>query len=197
MKFPKLWDVDAERGTILALVVATVYFGIFGHIDPALPLIYALGNLPYSILWAWLSPYWWQTQPYMMILMVQSLAIYAVQWKLVKMGKISKTMFIMNLFVNTMWMAWTTPQYVLTTIWTPLATINPLFVMFEIILKFPVGWSWNFSDTHVQCGIYGNCGYGIFDRWSTLAPNNWAHIFVVIMWILPVIVWFQNRRRKK
>ncbi len=189
-----LWNHDAEVGTNWAFIVATVIFGFIGHVDPALDNNAMEGNTPYSVFWTWLSPYYWQNQPYMFILMIQSLAIYAVTWKLVKMGKISRTMFTMNLAVNTLWMAWTTPQYVLTTIFAPLGTLNPLFIVFEVVLKLPIGWSWTLQDPHVQCGFYGQCGQYIAERFIGLNPSNWGHYITGMMWLLPVVVWYKRNK---
>lgn len=195
----KLWNSDAERGVIWGLIAGTILMGIIGHIDPATKYDLANGaSLPYSIFWTWISPFWGNDQPYMFILMLQSLAIYALQWKLVKIGRIPRNLFVMNLAVNTIWMAWSTPQYVLQTIFAPFGAINPIVLPLEFIMKLPLGWSWNLKDGHWLCGVYGQCvGYNPGNRFVGLSPSNWAHFFQVVMWIIPVIVWIQKRRAKK
>jgi len=192
----KLWGPDAERGVIWGFIAGTIVMGFIGHIDPALNHSFDNAS-PYSIVWSWLSYKYWNDQPYMFILMLQSLVVYAVEWKLVKMGKIPKWLFILNLAVNTIWMAWSTPQYVLQTIFSPLAAINPLVLIPEILFKLPLGWSWNFQDPHVACGIFGQCSYYVGQRFIGLDPSNWAHYFQGLMWLIPVIVWFKKRRQKK
>jgi len=196
----KLWGdgKDAERGIIWGLIAGTIVLGFIGHIDPAADLDSADRQMPYSIVWSWLSYQYWNPQPYLMILMLQSLLIYALEWKLVQMGKIPKSLFIMNLAVNTIWMAWSTPQYVLQTIFSPLAAINPLVIIPEILFKLPLGYSWNLQDAHWICGVYGQCAsYNPGSRFFGLSPSNWAHYFQGLMWIIPVIVWFKKRRMKK
>jgi hypothetical protein len=192
----KLWNADAERGVIWGFIAGTIVMGLIGHIDPAIDLDSVDSALPYSVVWSWLSPQYWNPQPYLMILMLMSLAIYAVEWKLVKMGKIPKWLFIMNLAVNTLWMAWSTPQYVLQTIFSPLAAINPIVFPLEILFKLPLGWSWNLQDAHVACGIFGKCSYYVGGRFTGVDPSNWAHYFQGLMWVIPVIVWFKKRRQK-
>ena len=190
----KLYDEASERGVRLALIAATIFYGIFGHIDVVgINADMVRGILPYSVFWTWLSPYYWKDQPYMFILMIQSLIIYGVQWKLVRMGKINRHVFTLSLLVNTIWVARSIPQYTLTTIFMPLATMNPIFTLFEIILKLPLGWSWNLSDAHWACGIYQHCSWetnGLF----YLA--NWGHYLTLFMWIFPTILWLRRRMKK-
>src|SRR6266705_5797255 len=190
----KLYDEASERGVRLALIAATIIFGIFGHIDVVgINADMVRGILPYSIFWTWLSPYYWKDQPYMFILMIQSLVIYGVQWKLVRMGKINRHVFTLSLLVNTIWVARSIPQYTLTTIFMPFATMNPIFTVLEIILKLPFGWSWNLSDAHWACGIYGQCSWetnGLSYLW------NWGHYLTLFMWIFPTVLWIRRRMKK-
>ncbi len=192
----RLWDSDAERGVIWALIVATVYIGIFGRLDPAMPLHYQYGNTPYGILWVLLSPFYWLQQPYMSILLGEQAIIYAVQWKLVKMGKIPKQVFQWNLFLNTLWGVMQFPQDILSTIFMPFATINPLVVILEILIKLPFGWSWNLQDAHVQCGFFGNCLFYNVSRTDIFSVYSWSHPIVVMWWILPVVMWWKKRHVK-
>jgi hypothetical protein len=192
----KLWDKDAERGVIWGLIVAFILLGIFGTSDTSLLIDYKAGDVPYGRLWTWLNPYYWTQQPYIFLVTLITGAIYLVEYKLMKMGKINRTLLILNLFCTVFFSATHVFQEDTTVVLGPLVSINPLFLIPMILQKFPFGWSllpW--QSTNWNCGINGVCiGFGVLNSRLDIARSDFfTHIAIVFWMAMPLMIWWRNR----
>lgn len=193
---------DTQRGIVFGMVFAYVWVGLFGGFfcsgtlcgsDSSLALDYKNGAVPYGILWAWLNPLYWTQQPYMVLVTAITGGMFAVQYKLVKMGRLSKWLVMMNFFTCLFSNATHVYQESTKYMFGPLITINPIFAVPMILQILPIGWSWNLSDPHWQCGIYGQCISFVNGRLDIVRSDFITHIALVFWIVAPLMIWYRNK----
>ncbi len=200
-----LWNRDAERGTILALIFAFIWMAITGSLfgsgpnsgsDTSLYLDWKNGNVPYGVLWTWLNPYWETQQPYIFLVSCVTGSMYLFQYWLVRKGKLSKNLVLMNFFSTVFFNVTHVWQEGTKIMFGPLVAINPLFVIPMILQIFPFGWSWDFSDKHWACGIQGECVDFYNHRLDIARSDFITHIAMVFWMVAPLFIWWRNRTGK-
>jgi hypothetical protein len=194
-----LWNKDAERGVILGLVASLILVGIFGTNDTSLLIDIKNGVLPYGVLWTWMNPWWWTQQPYMVSVTAIEGVMYLGMWKLVKMGRLSKDLVIMNLFTNVFLNATHVFQEGTVIMVGPLIAASPnIYVTIGlagvmILQKFPIGWSWNFQDPHVQCGIFGHCIAFDNSRLDIARSDFFTHLALIFWLVAPLMLYWKKK----
>jgi len=199
-----LWNKDAERGVILGLIVALIGVGIFGTNDTSLLIDIKNGVLPYGVLWTWLNPWWWTQQPYMMSVTAIECVVYFGQYLLVKRGRISKDLVMMNLFTNVFLNATHVFQEGTVIMFGPLiaASPNPLvafgIVAIMVLQKLPIGWSvpWDLNNPHVQCGIFGKCIVFYNSRIDIARSDFFTHLALIFWVVAPLMIYWKKRTGK-
>jgi len=199
-----LWNRDAERGVILGLIVALVGIGIFGTNDTSLLIDIKNGVLPYGVLWTWMNPWWWTQQPYMMAVTLIECEMYIVQYMLVRRGRLSKDLVLMNLFTNVFLNATHVFQEGTVIMMGPLiaATSNPLvafgIVAVMILEKLPIGWAvpWDLNNPHVQCGIFGQCIAFQNSRLDIARSDFFTHLAIIFWIVAPLMIFWKKRTGK-
>ncbi len=147
--------------------------------------------LAYGVLWTWMNPNWWTFDPYKAELTVWVIVFVALEYWLYTKGKMSKWVVIMAQFTNTIWLYIGGYQHITLTGTAALAFWNPLFVIPWALQKFPLGWSWNLSDTHWACA-FGNViiGYTIKGVWyQGCGPGLFAGSIGLIIWHSIELIW--------
>jgi hypothetical protein len=199
-----LWNKDAERGVILGLVASLILVGIFGTNDTSLLIDIQNGVLPYGVLWTWMNPFWWTQQPYMVIVTAIEGVTYLGMWKLVKMGRLSKDLVIMNLFTNVFLNATHVFQEGTVIMMGPLiaASSNPIvavgIVAVMVLQKLPIGWGlpWDLSNPHVQCGIFGQCLVFQNSRLDIARSDFFTHLALIFWVVAPLMLFWKKRTGK-
>lgn len=194
-----IWNKDAERGVILGLVASLILVGIFGTNDTSLLIDIKNGVLPYGVVWTWLNPFWWTQQPYMVLVTAIEGVTYLFMWWLIKKGRVSKDLVIMNLFTTVFLNATHVFQEGTTIMLGPLiaASPNPIvaigLVAVMVLQKLPIGWSWNFQDPHVQCGIFGKCIVFYNSRLDFARSDFFTHLALIFWVIAPLMIFWKKR----
>jgi hypothetical protein len=196
---------DTQRGIVFGMVFAYIWVGIFGGFfcsgtlcgsDSSLALDYKNNSVPYGLLWAWLNPFYFTQQPYMVLVTMITGAMFALQYKLVKMGKISKWLVMANFFTCLFFNSTHVYQESTKAMFGPLVALSPIFILPMILQILPLGWSWNLSDAHWQCGIYGQCISFVNGRLDIVRSDFITHIALVFWIVYPLWIWRRNKTGK-
>jgi|SRR6267378_1456744 len=195
-----------EKYLLFAIVAAEVYLGLTQVSDLALAWDYIGYNgfvVPYSVLWTWMNPFYWTQIPYRIFLVTCCLLMLKIQHMLYKRGKLSFDWMLYSQLQNCIWFMLHWTENITVTLFAPLASIFPPFVLLEVLQKLPLGWSWDFNDPHVHCA-FGNLfnPYTRLDSTvSCLAPRLnpeygtfWTYIALAFWLIVPV--WYYYRKNK-
>jgi hypothetical protein len=199
------WDSRFEKGFAVGLAFLMVFVAITQSVDVGVAVLFRDGEVPYGILWAMLNPVAglssWVYKSYLLLIQVP---ILLLEWKLVKMKRLSKVMFYMNWMTTILWEYSTQYENITVTMFAPFASINPLFTLLLVFQKLPLGWSWNFSDPHWACAFAGNgtitegCPT-LQNRIDSFGMAKWnfrADYILLAFWtIFPVVVWWWTRRK--
>ncbi len=192
MRLSQVWNPDDFLNAVLFVsIVGIAWFTIRPHFDIAF-FTWQSGQ-PYGVLWHILNPLFANWQLYTVQVTAVQLPVVALQWVLVKKGKISKQIFVMTLFVTLMFRQMGTDQNVSVVMFAPFVELNPLFTLMVFLQKFPIGWI--LGDAHWQSFI----GQITDPRFSQAEGGTFViPYWVLIMWtIVPLMFWWLKRRREK
>jgi len=73
----------------------------------------------------------------------------------------------------------------------PIVAVGLAAVM--ILQKFPIGWSWNFQDPHVQCGIFGHCISFDNSRLDIARSDFFTHLALIFWLVVPLMLYWKRR----
>lgn len=199
----KLWNPDAERGVVWALIYAFVSLGIFGTLLPftgqryvgsdiTIGQMYQHGIVAYGQLWTWLNPYYYTQQPYMALNMLIVGAVFGVEYMMVRRGLLNKNLVLFAFFLCIVTEAIHVYQNTTIIMLAPLISITPVFIILMLLQKLPLGWSWTLTDPNWACGIYGQCAGIAINRFSLTNEVNFSYILLAISVIVPLLVWWRT-----
>ena len=152
---------------------------------------YADRYLAYGVLWTWFNPNWWTDGLYKAELMAWVLVFAVFEYWLYKKKKLPKAVLVMSQFQNTIWFFVGGYQQITVNAMATLAFWNPLFAIPWALQKFPLGWSWNLSDSHWQCA-FGNVviGYVLKGTWyQGCGPGLFLGSIGLILWHAMELLW--------
>jgi len=204
VRFKDLWNSDAERGVLLGLFFSLWWIVVFEILfSPRTLTDLALVNIkfvPYGVLWVLLNPLYSTIIPYRFFLAGFSTVVYLGLWYLVKRGRIPKFLFYLS-FANTLWFSATTyPQMISIVSLAPLGAIHPIFSLLGLLQKFPIGWSWNFSDPHFLCAMGSpsiNDYCPSISAKLSITGYLLPYYLITMFWVVyPPLVWWKRRRGK-
>ncbi len=137
----------------------------------------------YGRLWVLLNPFFYTQPSYAYnLLVVQILAVLPQLW-LVKKGRLSRNLVYFNIFTSFLFRAGYSAQDVTTTVFAPLASINPLFTLLFVFQKMALGWGWlGASDFH----------WSYMNYLTGFEPFVWLYGLLVFWAFVPVIIWMRN-----
>ena len=197
------WDEHYERGSMLALVVAFIYFTLKGEPDANLSTVYYQGNTPYGVLWTWMNPLYWTNLPYTLILAAEVGVVFAFYLWLIKKKRLNKVVVYLNFYTIVFFELFHAHQNITTVMLAPLITITPLVLIPMILQRIPFGWSlipWD--NIHWWCAFGGN-GNGYDNQINpclTVATKlNFFHVYSMAYWITviwtiyPLTLWLVHR----
>ncbi len=190
---------DTQRGLWLGIIASYFYVMFFGQSDTSLLSDIQNGVLPYGWLWTIFNPLYWTQRPYIVINMLECLAVLGVQYYLVKKGRVNKWIMMMNSFQIVFFSATHVIQentviflgpFIAagSSIWYPI-----IFIGLMVLQKLPIGWSLSLSDPHVQCGIWGKCFYFYNSRLDIARSDFFTHLALIFWVIAPLMLWYKRR----
>jgi hypothetical protein len=197
------WDVHYERGFLIALIFLMFLITFTASVDSGLALSYYHGTTLYGVLWTWLNPFYWTQLLYKVSLLFIQIPVLAVQYWLMKKGKISKFMFYAIFAQSILWRDWQEFYDITVTMFAPFASINPLFTLLLVFQKLPLGWSFPniTANPHWQCDFgkglpYPEC-YGLGNRITSMFTPTWNYridYWMIGFWVIyPILVWMNRR----
>jgi len=201
----KLWNSDAERGTVLGMIAGLLFLALTGSSDADLSVVHQQNNTPYGVLWTWLNPLYWTNLPYLIGLFVIYAVIFKVQCVFVKRGRLNKNLVWMNLFSVLFLFVIHAQQNVTIIMLGPFVALSPLVLIPIMLQKLPIGWSLNFQDPHWNCAFNGSSN--ATDWYQPCLSNsvhlNIFHIYslsylVILFWVIfPLLLWLKAWRHKR
>jgi hypothetical protein len=163
------------------------------------------GTTPYSPLWYVFNPFYWTQLPYKLYTMALVMVMTLVYWKLYKKGKMSFTLIYLWEVQNVIWYSLHITENVTVTLFAPLAMMMPVAALMAPLLKLPIGWSWNLSDSHWHCvfawpgGWYSECaGTSPGQRWLFFGEgsgNVYTYIMLALWFAVPLLFGMWKRRK--
>jgi hypothetical protein len=123
-------------------------------------------------------------------------AMFALQYKLVKMKKLSRNLVLLNFFTCLFMNSTHVFQESTKLMFGPLVALSPLFALPMILQILPLGWSLNLQDPHWQCGIYGQCISFVNGRLDIVRSDFITHIALVFWIVAPLLIWYRNKTGK-
>jgi hypothetical protein len=194
-----------ELGLKVVLPLAMAYVYLFPASD-AVPLYWdwVKGQVPYGVLWTWLNPYYWVGDFYQYMIFLAVIAMTAVNWVFVKRGRMPKWVFYGGWLTSILWMRTGVYQNVTVTLFAPLAFVFPFLILFPLLQKIPIGWSFPdmTANAHWRCAFGGTQPYSDVSsptglmcssaavRWDPFLPYLYSY-FVIAFWVLaPMAYWY-------
>lgn len=195
MKIKSLWNsADFWRAMVWSGIAINIWATIHPYFDPGFSMNYIE---PYGRLWYWLNPLFQNWHIYAVQITLVYIPMIALQYYLVKKGKLSMELFALNListaFVRTLFVVGpaativAAQQDVTVIMFAPLASINPLFTLPLLLQKTALGWSWNLSDPYWA------------QWWAQVHNDPWTPPYVVILFwmIYPNLLWLKRVGKKR
>src|SRR5437867_10347616 len=145
------------------------YFTFLFAVDPSLSIVEKLGIVPYGITWvlfnlpSYLVPYSYGTPNTYLGFNLMEWQYKFYLWLLdcvftyITFKKLSSLMFTLSQLEIIHWFMGFYQS--ITVQWfSTLGLLNPLFTLFAIGMKLPIGWGnpFDFNNPHIQCALY--CG---------------------------------------
>src|SRR5437867_1800524 len=167
---------------VLAVLLCQLGLAIFYINDMALVYVYNLGYaniLPYGVLWFILNSFWFTVHTYLWYLLGWEVAFVGILWFLQKRQIISTNVIYWYMILCLFLTLDHNPQSIVPiTFIFLIPAFGPLALVPAALIKFPIGWSWNFTDSHWNCA-FGNSQF-VLQQW--LVPCN--HIVSLNYWLL-------------
>ncbi len=202
------WDYHYERGTMLGLVAAFIYFTLKAEPDANLSTVYYQGVTPYGVLWTWMNPLYWTNLPYTLALAAEVGLVFGAYLWLIKKGKLNKIIVYLDFFIIDWLCAFHAQQNITTIMLVPLITISPLILIPMLFERIPLGWSFPdiTNNIHWWCAFGGN-GNGYDNQINpclTVGTKlNFMHVYSMAYWITVIwtavvlLYWYRHRRQGK
>src|SRR5207249_4839692 len=157
-----------------------------------------------SPIWFVLNPFWNTVHAYLWYLFAWEFAFVGIMYFLHKHHRISMNVIYWYMITCLFLTLDHNPQSIVAMSFVFLIpAFGPLALIPAAIIKFPIGWSWNFTDEHWKCA-FGNSSFVLqdwlvpcnhikgFDYWlqyPTLFYNWFTYGFIAIMLIWNLMTW--------
>ncbi len=192
MRARKFWNEikpneNDQKAILIALIVGIVYYAFNGYYD----IDFAHYPIePYGRLWYLLNPFFQQPAQWaLMTALVYLLALIPQAW-LVKKGKLSRSIVILNVFSALLFRVLHAQQDMTVIMFAPLATVNPLFSLGFILQKVALGWSWDLSDPYMQ-------GWFAQVRNAPNVVGVMAYWLLLFWFLFPIAFYIRKRLEKR
>lgn len=154
------------RYWLFPLILMQLELAVFYINDLALVSLWQLGLsniLPYSQFWVWLNPFWGTVHQYLWFLFGWQMSFLGIMLFLQKRGKLSWSTIYWSQILNVTLLLLHNPQSIVPLSFVFLTpAFGPLSSTVGVILKMPLGWSWNLSDSHWACAFGNSTGPSIW-----------------------------------
>ena len=173
-----------------SVAILILFFGLnlvfsFSKDDIGLLHMHTTGSLSYSYLWALLNPFYWGNLWYNLYLLIPQTLVMLLEWKLVKMGRLSPTVFIFSQLTGIEWRLLNVPQEITVTLFSALATIFPPIALLEPLQKFPFPGQSSTHEVSEALPCYD---------WNCYGVAHFIRYWVLVAWfIFPIIYWLYKR----
>src|SRR6266704_1740990 len=194
----KIWDKDAERGSLLGAIGAIVLFTfVFPDPDVDLGVVFS-GNPPYGLIWKVLNPFYWTKNLYPMIVFAEWAGVTAVEWWLARKGKLNIGLVKLQIFTVAILLMLHATQDVTVIMFAPLVFLSPLFAGLEILQKIPFSgtpeWACAFQGTGTDANAYLYPCLSNSTHFLTWNHIYWLTYPILVLWlILPLVLHFKRR----
>lgn len=187
-----IWNHDDFVNALLAVsIVGIFWFTFHPYFD------YDLAHYPiqpYGLLWSILNPLFANWQLYRIQVTAIQMPVAAVQYWLVKKGKISKELWVLTLFMTLLMRFANTDQNVTVIMFAPFVEMTPWATALVFLQKFGLGWSLDLSDQHWAGFIaqITNPGFHPGLNGTTFV----LPYYMLAAWtIVPLLFWFGRWRK--